>query len=184
MFSNFSKLKRLLVYFAFAFAAGLTACGGGEPPKLMKAAKQFDSDAVRDKHAAHMRKHHMDELLHKRDVTMYKGIRTSDNSLNACINCHIPEQHNGKVLRHTDPEHFCVSCHQYVGQQIDCFECHADHPVSGSTKEAEATPSVDAAKYHKNTANSDAKSIKNFEEELDKLVAVNSDAKIAEDASE
>ena len=117
---------------------GLTACGDSQPPKLMKAVKQFKSDEVRDAHVKHMRKNHMDELLHKRDETMIKGIRTKKYSLNACINCHVPEKHNGEVLRHTNPEHFCSTCHGFVAAQLDCFQCHVDHPVNsdGSTAKA------------------------------------------------
>lgn len=107
---------------------GLTACDS-EPLTLMKASKQFESDEVRDHHVDYMRKNHMDALKHKRDETMYKGIRTEKNSINACINCHVPENYNGKVLRHTDQEHFCTTCHTYVAAKLDCFECHVDHPV-------------------------------------------------------
>lgn len=107
---------------------GLNACDS-EPPTLMKASKQFESDEIRDKHVAYMRKNHMDALKHKRDETMYKGIRTEKHSLNACIDCHVPESHNGEVLRHTDQEHFCTTCHTYVAAKLDCFECHVDHPI-------------------------------------------------------
>lgn len=107
---------------------GLNACDS-EPPVLMKASKQFESDEIRDRHIAYMRKNHMDALKHKRDETMYNGIRTEKNSINACINCHVPESYNGKVLRHTDQEHFCTTCHTYVAAQLDCFECHVDHPM-------------------------------------------------------
>lgn len=112
--------------------AGLSACDS-KPPELMKAVKQFKSDEIRDAHVKNMRKNHMDELLHKRDETMIKGIRTKKNSLKACINCHVPEEHNGKVLRHTDPEHFCSTCHDYVAAQLDCFQCHVDHPNNSKT---------------------------------------------------
>ena len=107
--------------------AALSACDS-KPPELMKAVKQFESDEIRDAHVKNMRKNHMDELQHKRDETMIKGIRTEMHSLKACINCHVPEKHNGEVLRHTDPEHFCSTCHGYVAQQLDCFQCHVDHP--------------------------------------------------------
>jgi len=110
---------------------GLNACdSNSEPPKLMKAVKQFESDEIRDGHIKNMRKNHMDELLHKRDETVIKGIRTKEHSLKACINCHVPEEYNGKVLRSTDPEHFCSTCHNYVAQKLDCFQCHVDHPNS------------------------------------------------------
>lgn len=107
---------------------GINACDS-EPPALMKATKQFKSDEIRDQHIAYMRKNHMDALKHKRDETMYKGIRTKKHSINACINCHVPESYKGKVLRHTDQEHFCTTCHTYVAAKLDCFECHVDHPV-------------------------------------------------------
>ena len=107
---------------------GLNACDS-QPPELMKASKQFESDEIRDKHIAYMRTNHMDALKHKRDETMYNGIRTKKYSLNACIDCHVPENYNGEVLRHTDQEHFCTTCHTYVAAKLDCFECHVDHPI-------------------------------------------------------
>jgi len=106
----------------------MTACDS-EPPTLMKATKQFESDEKRDQHIEYMRTHHMHALKHKRDETMYQGIRTEEHSLNACINCHVPSSHNGKVLRHTDQEHFCTTCHTYVAEKLNCFECHVDHPI-------------------------------------------------------
>lgn len=110
----------------------LTACDS-EPPVLMKATKQFESEEKRQQHIDYMRTHHMHALKHKRDETMYNGIRTEKHSLNACIDCHVPSSHNGKVLRHTDQEHFCTTCHTYVAQKLNCFECHVDHPVETKT---------------------------------------------------
>lgn len=137
MFSRLSHKSHSVFFVSMVLMllSGLSACDN-KPPELMKAVKQFESDEIRDQHVAHMRTNHMDALLHKRDETMYKGIRTELHSLKACINCHVPEQHNGKVLRHTDPEHFCSSCHGYVAAQLDCFECHVDHPVSGNQSAA------------------------------------------------
>jgi len=107
---------------------GLNACDS-KPPVLMKASNQFESDEIRDRHIAYMRKNHMDALKHKRDETMYQGIRTEEHNINSCINCHVPESYKGKVLRHTDQEHFCTTCHTYVAAKLDCFECHVDHPM-------------------------------------------------------
>jgi len=131
MFSLFSKKLRAfyLVAMSGLILSLLVACNS-EPPKPMKAVKQFDTVEKRDEHIAFMRKNHMDALKHKRDETMYLGIRTEEHSIKACINCHVPEKYNGKVLRHSDPEHFCSTCHTYVAAQLDCFECHADHPVT------------------------------------------------------
>lgn len=129
-----SKFIHSLLWLAVLVVSlsSLSGCDS-EPPALMKASKQFESDEIRDRHVAHMRKNHMDELLHKRDQTVYKGIRTKKFSLNACIDCHVPEKHNGEVLRHTDPEHFCSTCHGYVAAQLDCFQCHVDHPVKDNS---------------------------------------------------
>ncbi len=124
--------------------ASLSACDSSKPPELMKAVKQFKSDEIRDGHVKNMRKNHMDELLHKRDETMINGIRTKKHSLKACINCHVPEQHNGKVLRHTDPEHFCSTCHGYVAAQLDCFQCHVDHPNKSAGSQASKVAPNDA----------------------------------------
>ena len=127
--------NKIFSIFMFAILAlvtvTLSACDS-EPPKLMKAVKQFDTDARRDAHIANMRKNHKDLLRHKRDETVIKGIRTKKNSLKACINCHVPAEFEGKVLRHTDPRHFCATCHNYVAAKPDCFQCHLDHPVSDS----------------------------------------------------
>ena len=78
MMSKLFKSSRSLALFSLLALAllGLSACDS-EPPALMKASKQFESDEIRDRHVAHMRKNHMDELLHKRDETVYKGIRTA-----------------------------------------------------------------------------------------------------------
>lgn len=134
MLSMQSKFLHRLLWLAVLVLSLISLSGcDSEPPALMKASKQFESDEIRDRHVAHMRKNHMDELLHKRDQTMYKGIRTKKYSLNACIDCHVPEQHNGEVLRHTNPEHFCSTCHGYVAAQLDCFQCHADHPVKDNS---------------------------------------------------
>jgi hypothetical protein len=77
-----------------------------------------------------MRKNHMEYILHQRDETMYKGIRTKQHSLEKCINCHVSDAPD--TARYGDAEHFCSSCHTYASVQIDCFQCHADRPVKTS----------------------------------------------------
>ena len=142
MFGTVSKKLRSALTVSmllFAFTA-LSACDNAQAPKLMKAVKQFDTDKELQAHISHIRKDHMDLLRHKRDETMIRGIRTKENSLKGCIDCHVPAQHNGKVLRHEDPEHFCATCHNYVAADPDCFQCHVDHPVSeGSTASNESS---------------------------------------------
>ncbi len=78
---------------------------------------------------ADMRANHMKYLLHKRDKTMYQGIRTEQHSLVECINCHATPGENGKIARITDKQHVCASCHISASVKLDCFECHADRPV-------------------------------------------------------
>ncbi len=80
---------------------------------------------------ADMRANHMKYLLHKRDETMYGGIRTKQHSLIQCINCHATPGEDGKITRiHDDSnQHFCASCHVAASVKLDCFECHADRPV-------------------------------------------------------
>ncbi len=75
-----------------------------------------------------MRKNHMDMILHKRDETMYKGIRTKDASLKQCISCHAIKGDEGTFIKATDPKHFCRGCHDQVAVRIDCFDCHASRP--------------------------------------------------------
>ena len=77
-----------------------------------------------------MRKNHMEYILHQRDETVYRGIRTRQYSLEECINCHVSDAPDAP--RYGDVEHFCSSCHTYAAVQIDCFQCHADRPVKTS----------------------------------------------------
>ncbi len=75
-----------------------------------------------------MRRDHMKFILHQRDETMHRGIRTSKYSLAECIDCHVQPDENGNIASVDTEEHFCNSCHEYAGVTIDCFECHADKP--------------------------------------------------------
>ncbi len=90
---------------------------------LLATAKAKSEQCVED--TAEMRKNHMEKILHQRDETMYKGIRTKQYSLKECINCHVPEN---ATARYGDDKHFCSSCHNYTAVSIDCFQCHADKP--------------------------------------------------------
>jgi len=100
-----------------------------KPPALMPAVKQFQTEEQKVLHIADMRTNHMHRLTHKRDETMYQGIRTPKHSFNACIDCHVPAPTVRKVVKHTDEEHFCVTCHIEVAVKLDCFQCHADRPA-------------------------------------------------------
>jgi hypothetical protein len=77
-----------------------------------------------------MRRDHMKFILHQRDETMHRGIRTEKYSLDECIECHVQPGPDGKIARIDSPDHFCNSCHTYAAVKIDCFDCHADRPVA------------------------------------------------------
>jgi len=81
-----------------------------------------------------MRLHHMEKILHQRDNTMHKGIRTTKFSFKKCITCHVVKDDSGKAVTHKDKRHFCNSCHSFASVKIDCFDCHASTPTSKSTK--------------------------------------------------
>ena len=85
-----------------------------------------------------MRKNHMDLILHKRDATMYQGIRTKDASLKQCISCHAVKGADGNFVKVTDPQHFCRGCHDRVATRIACFDCHASRPEVKDVKESNA----------------------------------------------
>ncbi len=77
-----------------------------------------------------MRRDHYEFILHQRDETVHKGIRSSKYSLVECINCHVLPDEDKQFVSHESPEHFCSSCHTFASVKIDCFECHSDKPVS------------------------------------------------------
>ena len=75
-----------------------------------------------------MRKNHMELILHQRDETVHKGIRTKKHSFKECINCHAVKDADNVPVSFKSPKHFCNSCHTYAAVKIDCFECHASRP--------------------------------------------------------
>lgn len=76
-----------------------------------------------------MRKNHMELLLHQRDETMHRGIRTKKHSLNECLACHVVKDENKQPVKAADPRHFCSQCHNYAAVKVDCFQCHASTPA-------------------------------------------------------
>jgi len=77
-----------------------------------------------------MKRNHMKLILHQRDRTMHKGIRTTKYSLKNCIACHAtPTKENPEVRSVLGEGHFCQSCHAYNAVSIDCFECHSSKPT-------------------------------------------------------
>lgn len=96
-----------------------------------------------------MRKNHMKFIMHQRDDTMHRGIRTSKYSLAECINCHVVPEDNGSYPHYGDDNHFCTTCHTYAAVNIDCFGCHRDTPEAATVSKALTD---NAEPHHKDVA--------------------------------
>jgi hypothetical protein len=123
-------LKHSLIILLMAFTAGFAVqsrAGGSMLPDIPAAQARFSETQGCMEPTEDMRKNHMEYILHKRDETMYRGIRSSRHSLVECINCHVSDDPDAP--RVSSEEHFCNSCHTYAAVSIDCFQCHADRPV-------------------------------------------------------
>ena len=79
-----------------------------------------------------MRRDHMNFLMHQRDATVHQGVRTKRHSLTGCIDCHVQRNAQGQTIPVNAPGQFCESCHRYAAVSLDCFECHATTPDSGT----------------------------------------------------
>ena len=124
-------MPALVIYrfIALLLVVLMVGCDSSNPPELMAATKVFETEQETKLHITEMRTNHMHLLRHKRDETMYSGIRTAKHSLNGCIDCHVPMPTAQRVVRHSDAEHFCATCHIEVAVKLDCFQCHADRPA-------------------------------------------------------
>jgi hypothetical protein len=83
-----------------------------------------------------MRRDHMKFILHQRDETVHRGIRTVKHSFKNCVNCHADPQTNSVLGK----DGFCQNCHSYAAVKIDCFECHASSPEKAKTAAAPQPP--------------------------------------------
>lgn len=129
----FGKAKSLLIPL-LAVLFTLAGCDPQPTVDLATAKAKSEHCTVSDD-VNEVRKNHMEAILHHRDETMYKGIRTKQHSLKECINCHVPAEKEGKPVRVTDTEnHFCATCHAYTSVKLDCFECHSDRPEMKNAK--------------------------------------------------
>lgn len=122
-----SQIKSLFTLVLLATV--LVGCDAGVPEPNLAPAKAKAAQCVEP--TVDIRKNHMAYLNVHRDKTVMEGIRTTKHSLNECINCHVaPTREDGSAVHYTDEkkDHFCASCHTYVGVKLDCFQCHADRP--------------------------------------------------------
>jgi hypothetical protein len=118
-----------LLVLAGASAAEPIESGSIPIPTPPKAKKSVSSEQSCIKPIEIMRRSHGFFLKHYRHDSVRYGIRTIQDSLITCINCHVTPLADGSypsVKKGT--EHFCRSCHEYAAVTIDCFQCHTDHP--------------------------------------------------------
>ncbi|HXP96115.1 MAG TPA: respiratory nitrate reductase subunit gamma [Telmatospirillum sp.] len=88
-----------------------------------------------------MIRNHPNFLMHKRGVVVYSGVRSTDETIERCVTCHVVKD-AGQPVDFENPKHFCTACHNQAAVTIDCFECHNSKPVppvgqsaiEGSTK--------------------------------------------------
>jgi len=88
-----------------------------------------------------MRRNHMEKILHQRDETMHRGIRTTKYSLKNCIDCHADPKTNSVLGK----DGFCESCHTYASVTIDCFSCHNPKRETRAQSESAAPRALKAA---------------------------------------
>ncbi len=75
-----------------------------------------------------MRRDHMNFLMHQRDETVHRGIRTKQHSLAECLSCHAREDAQGNYIAVDAEGEFCQVCHAFTAVSMDCFGCHASRP--------------------------------------------------------
>ncbi len=118
-------VRGLVLCSLFVALSVLTAGVSADVPKP-KIPKGKGERCVEDTNV--MRKNHMEFLLHQRDETVQRGIRTKKHSLKECLNCHAVHDEKNQPVGSDDKRHFCNSCHTYAAVSIDCFECHQSRP--------------------------------------------------------
>jgi predicted CXXCH cytochrome family protein len=123
--------RAVFLALVFAFAAGSAWAGKSRVP-VPSPPKGKGEQCVRE--TSFMRANHMTLLLHQRDQTVLRGIRTKRYSLKECVACHAVPGNDGQPVSYEDPKNFCRECHDYTAVRIDCFECHASKPPSNRAR--------------------------------------------------
>ena len=118
-----------------AVSVTLAAGASGTKPTFGPAVKAYKGDkCVED--TEYMRRNHMQVILHQRDETTHRGIRTQKHSLKNCIDCHADPKTNSVLGK----DGFCESCHVYTSVSIDCFSCHSAAPEKNGQPPKTADP--------------------------------------------
>ena len=130
-----------------AATAVLATENAGTKVKIGPTVKTYRGDrCVED--TEFMRRNHMKLILHQRDETVHRGIRTHKYSLKNCIDCHADPQTNSVLGK----DGFCESCHVYASVSIDCFSCHSAAPEKNGPPSKAAGPAGPAEKMRTSTA--------------------------------
>ena len=122
----------LLSVGAYAASNAVDKLGRTAKPEIVIDRSKSGEKCVEE--TSYMRKNHMKLLMHQRDETMHKGIRTKEHSLQNCIACHASTKDNNVLGSN---EHFCQGCHTYAAVKLDCWECHASKPKQTAIKSTE-----------------------------------------------
>ena len=131
---SFRQFAKHLVILVGLTALPVLSNAGDLGPTPPKAKMNFSEKSKCVKPIGEIRRNHMELLKHKRDLTLREGVRTKDNSLVECIECHVSANDKGEFARFGDDEHFCSSCHNYAAVNVDCFDCHSDLPEDAAKK--------------------------------------------------
>jgi len=86
--------------------------------------------------ADQMRREHMHILKHRRDETMFHGVRGGKTALEACLTCHVVKGKDGKPVTVASEKHFCRVCHDYAAVRVDCWACHKSVPEQSERQAA------------------------------------------------
>jgi len=149
-----NKIRRMLFGGMAMVAVGMLAVSAaqaegtaGAKPALGPTIKTFKGDkCVED--TEFMRRNHMKLILHQRDETMHRGIRTQKYSLKNCVDCHADPKTNSVLGK----DGFCESCHDYASVSIDCFSCHSSAPEKNEQPPKAAGPAVQTEKMQTSAA--------------------------------
>ncbi len=123
-------MRLWVVFFNLVMSFALFAHGDKDHVNLGDEARLIkESGKTYHQSLSLIRKMHPEFLNHKRDKTLREGVRTKQNSLKGCVNCHANQDKNTSQYHPVDKkDQFCSTCHQKVSVSVDCFGCHRTTP--------------------------------------------------------
>ncbi len=148
LWKRYSSYLLLLITLVFC-GVGLRMVYAGNPEDIPPPKGKYSEETICVEPVEVMRRQHFDFILDHRDRTVIEGIRTTQYSLNSCIDCHITPNEQGEYARYSEDTHFCASCHQFAAVNIDCFQCHSDRPEEAIRKALDAKADFPMQKIHK-----------------------------------